>query len=272
MQRQYFLSKNGSHIGPYTFDDVLKRLSSQEHTWMDYVYDDSMQDWIVLMEHPQFTEKFNAGWARPTARPIQETGLRGAEIRAENPHREKAWYLLKEENNYGPFSVLDLVQMLQEKNLFEFDWVWKHGMRAWKRLAEVEEFKPENIRKLHGSADADLTEVFFRRRHARVRYGCSLIVHNNKSVFRGRSMELSEGGAGIVVENNEFEPGQSLYLHFQPGDGVPPFNAVCTIVSKKWVSEDNRNAAVKYGVRFNSLSQVARESIRDFTSGRKKAA
>lgn len=239
---------------------------------MDYVYDDTMQDWVVLMEHPQFTEKFNAGWARPSARPIQEHPTTHAEVRTENPYREKAWYLLKEENNYGPFSLLDLVQMLQEKNLYEFDWVWKHGMRAWRRLAEVDEFKAENIRQMHKHADADVAEIFFRRRHARVRYGCSLIIHDNKSVFRGRSLELSEGGAGVVIENSGFEPGQSLYLHFQPGDGVPPFNAVCTIVSKKWVSEDNRNPAVKYGVKFTSLSQATRESIRDFTNAKTKAA
>lgn len=270
MQRQYFLSRNGSHVGPYTFDDVLKRLSDREHTWTDYVYDDVLQDWIVLMEHPQFTERFNQGWARPAARPIPSS--QSASSGEENSHREKAWFLLKDENNYGPFSVLDIVQMLQEKSLYEFDWVWKHGMRAWKRLAEVDEFKPENIRSLRDSKLDDVSEVFFRRRYARVQYGCTLIVHNNKRIFRGKSLEISEGGAGIIVEHNDFEPGQSLYLHFQPGNGVPPFNAVCSVVSKKWVSEDNQNPSVKYGVKFTSLSQAVRESIRDFTNTRVKAA
>lgn len=230
LQKEFFLSKNGSHVGPFQFEDVLSRLADKEHTWMDYVYDEGAQDWIVLMEHPQFTEKFNSGWARHAAQPIEEP--RVTELLVENPHREKAWYLLKEENNYGPFSMLDIVQMLQKKSVHEFDWVWKHGMRSWKRLSEVSEFCSENIQQLHNQADDDVAEVFYRRRHARAKYGCSLIVHNQKTLFRAKAFEISEGGGGFYISNGDFEPGDKLYLHFQPGDGVPPFNSVCSVVSK----------------------------------------
>lgn len=270
MQKQFFLSKNGAHAGPYHFDEVLKKLEAQEHHWMDYVYDDGLQDWIMLMEHPQFTEKFNSGYARPAAKPIVKNP-KVVEIKPENRLREKEWFLLKDGNNYGPFSFLDLVQMLQEKALYEFDYVWHHGMTAWKRVADVAEFAPEKIRNLKNSGDADVSEIFFRRRHTRAQYGCSLIVHNNKSVFRGRTLEISEGGAGVVIENPALHPGQTIYLHFQPGDGVPPFNAVCTIVSKQHVSVPNEFSPVKYGVKFTSISQTVRESIRDFAE-RTKAA
>lgn len=271
MQKQFFLSKNGAHVGPYSFDEILRKLDVQEHHWMDYVYDDGAQDWIMLMEHPEFTEKFNSGYARPSAKPIQPN-QRVMEIRPENRLREKEWFLLKEGNNYGPFSALDLIQMLQEKALFEFDYVWHHGMPSWKRVADIAEFAPDRIRDLKNSGNTDVSEVFFRRRHSRALYGCSLIVHNSKSVFKGKSLEISEGGAGIVIENNALQPGQTIYLHFQPGDGVPPFNAVCTIVSKQHVESVREVPPVKYGVKFTSISQSARESIKDFTERQKMAA
>lgn len=271
MQKQFFLSKNGAHVGPYSFDDILKKLDGQEHNWMDYVYDDSAQDWIMLMEHPQFTDRFNSGHARPSAKPIF-MHPKVADPKPENRMKEKAWYLLKEGNNYGPFSMLDLVQMLQEKTLHEYDYVWNHGMTAWKRVAELQDFQPDRIRSLKNSADHDISEVFFRRRHTRAHYGCSLIVHNNKAVFRGHSLEISEGGAGIMIENPNLQTGQTVYLHFQPGDGVPPFNAVCSVVSKQWVQDAPPDGSpIKYGVKFTSISQATRESIRDFAE-KKRAA
>lgn len=271
MQKQFFLSKNGAHVGPYSYDEILKKVATKEHQWMDYVYDDASQDWIMLMEHPQFTEKFNAGHGRPATKPILNSAPR--EIKPESRLREKEWYILKEGNNYGPFSYLDLVQMLQEKTLFEFDYLWHHGMNAWKRVAEVAEFHPEKVRDLKKAGGVDVSEVFFRRRHARTQYGCSLIVHNNKTVFRGHSLEISEGGAGIMIENTDLHPGQTIYLHFQPGDGVPPFNAVCSVVSKQWVKEPSSpQAPVKYGVKFVSISQAVREQIRDFAEKHKLSA
>src|SRR5207253_697807 len=106
-----------------------------------------------------------------------------------------------------------------------------------------------------------------RRRHVRAKYGTTLIVHNSKNVFRGTTFEISAGGAGILIENPNLQPGQSLFLHFQPGDGVPPFNAVCQIVSKQYTKERfSSSVPVKYGVKFTTLSQSVRESIKNYAS------
>lgn len=269
-KKAFFLSLNGEQIGPFSAEQVLKKLETKEQAWTDYVYSESRQDWIMLMEHPEFTRSFNAGHGRPAAQAIPAVPT--FDLRPDHHLREKEWFLLKEGNNYGPFSKLDLVQMLQEKSLYEYDYVWHHGMNAWRRVAELPDFSPEKIRAMKESKDGDVSEVFFRRRHARARYGCSLLVHNSKTVFKGHSLEISEGGAGVVINNPVLQPGQTIYLHFQPGDGVPPFNAVCMIVSKQWIQETGENKPVKYGVKFTSISQPVRESIRDYAMKNGKAA
>lgn len=267
MQRQFILAKNGDHVGPFAFEDVLAKLHSGEVQWMDYVYDDASHDWVMLMEHPQFTEQFNLGHARPSAKPI--IMVAEAPSPEVGPVSDKAWYLLREGNNFGPFSVLDVVHMLQEKTLFEFDFIWQKGMATWKRIAEIPEFNADKIRALKTAPEAEASEVFFRRRHARARYGCSIIVHDHKKLFKGHSLEISEGGAGIAVQSGDFKPGQSLYLHFKPGDEVPPFNALCTIVSKQWRSE--KESEMRYGVKFDGISLNVRQSIRDFAEKKTKA-
>jgi len=266
MQKTFYISKNGAHAGPYSKEVVIQKIQDHEHTWLDYVYDESSQDWILVMEHPQFTAQFNASLGKQMAK-------------SENPklkdfeHKEKAWYILKEGNNYGPFSKLEIVQMLQEKALYEYDFIWHQKMPSWKRVAEVGEFTADEIRNLKESLTSELSEVFFRRRHLRARYGCSLIVHNNKSVFRGQSLEISAGGAGLMIENSDLNPGQTLFLHFQPGDGVPPFNAVCMIVSKQFLKDTNGvHSPMKYGVKFTSISTSVREHIKEFAQQTQKAA
>lgn len=259
MAKQYYLSNNGTHIGPYSVETVLKKIESKEHQWTDYVFDEALGDWIMLLEHPEFSVKLSS---KPATRPA------GASLHADMKDRE--WFLLKEGNNYGPFCKLEVVQMLQEKTLFEYDYIWHAKLPNWKRVAEVPDFSPENMRSLRNSPEPGLAEVFFRRRHARASYGASLIVHNNKAVFRGQTLEISAGGAGILIDNPHLQPGQSLFLHFQPGDGVPPFNAVCQIVSKQFVTDDRavEGERIKYGVKFTTLSQSARESIKTYTAAR----
>ncbi len=267
MQTLFYVSLNGGHVGPYSVDTIVKKIEDGEHLWTDYVFCEAKGDWTVVMEHPSFSDRFKNSPVKSPS-PVSESTVISAPAPAKQDEKfkEKAWYILKEGNNYGPFSKLELVQMLQEKTLFEYDYIWHTKLNAWKRVAEIEEYSPESIRAMKESGVSEVAEVFFRRRHARASYGCSLIVHNNKTVFKGRSMEISSGGAGILIDNPNLQPGQNLFLHFQPGDGVPPFNAVCTVVSKQTV-KDTKSAfdSVKYGVKFTSISQSVRESIRQFT-------
>ncbi len=254
MQKQYFLSFEGSHIGPYTVDAIIKRIDAKKTTWTDYVYDDKTGEWVMLLEHPEFASKNFP--KKPVSAPTQSTTAKP---------KDKEWFILREGNNYGPFSKVELVKMLQEKNLYEFDYAWSEGMSAWKHLAEISEFSVDSIRQLKNSNVLESDEVFFRRRHARAKYGTSLIVHNNKTVFKGKALEISAGGAGVVIETPDLKPGQQIFLHFQPGDGVPPFNAVCQIVSKQLVRSGSQQK-VRYGVKFTSISQHVKESIQSYTS------
>lgn len=266
MSKQYYLSDDGKHIGPFTSEVILQKIESHERQWTDYVYDDSLGDWVMLLEHPVFSVKLSEQPMRPVVMPEK---LESKSTAFKATMKDKEWFILKEGNNYGPFCQLDLLQMLQEKTLFEYDYVWHSKLPAWKRVAEVEDFSESNIRSLVESSDVDMSEIFFRRRHVRASYGASLIVHNSKTVFRGQALEISVGGAGVLIDNPNLQPGQSLFLHFQPGDGVPPFNAVCQIVSKKFVKEGPSTlGSVKYGVKFTTLNQSVRESIQNYTAAK----
>ncbi len=253
--QKFYISHEGRQLGPWEHAEILKKLNVNEIVWTDYLFDEGQNDWVLLMEHAQFAESFK------NHSQVKKAEEKKAEP-MKNVSKEKEWFTLKGENKYGPFSFVDVVKMLQEKSLFEFDFIWNNTMSAWKRVSEVQEFGAEKIKALKESGLAEVSEVFFRRRHARASYGASLVIHNNKTVWRGQSIELSSGGAGIIIENTELEPGQTLFLHFKAGDGVPPFNAICSVVSKNVMSGKKREA--KYGVKFTSISQTIQQAIKTY--------
>jgi hypothetical protein len=251
---KYFVAHLGIQKGPWTVEEIAEKLTQKSLMWNDYIYDEKNNDWILLLESPHFTNLFNSSFQTP---------IRAAAVpkAPHDPVRDRSWYILKQENNYGPFSQLEMIQMLQSKTLFEFDFIWRHGLDSWKRLAEVPEYGADRIKEIFDSMKAAPSttdkEIFFRRKHARAQYGSSLLLHDRKKLFKGESFEISAGGAGFTAHDVEFELEKQLYLHFKPSDQVPAFNAICKVVNRM---------GDKYGVQFLHVSAAAKEKISKFTT------
>ena len=251
---KYYIAQNGIQKGPWTLDAISEKLASKEVGWNDYIYDQKIEDWVLLLEFPILTQLFNKSFKNPIVEPKKTKNV-------DDSVKDRAWYILKQNNNYGPFSKHEMVQMLQSKTLFEYDFIWKKEQDSWKRLADVDEFAPDQIKSLYETWSKDRDgEVFYRRRHERAHYQGSLIIHDRKKIYKAHTFEISPGGAGLMFENTEFPLQQELHLHFRPSDQVPAFNATCKIVNK---------SGAKYGVQFTQISTGAKESISKFT---KKAA
>jgi PilZ domain-containing protein/uncharacterized protein DUF4339 len=172
------------------------------------------------------------------------------------------WYVLKGKNRFGPFMYVDMIRMLQEKSVFEFDFVWCQGLEAWKRIAEIPVFNADKIKHLFDHAKANDT-IFFRRHHPRKGYECQIIVHDNNRVWKGKAFDLSEGGAGVVIENAMILPGQNIYIHFKPGDISKPFNVLSEVVSKRYMKGiRDHETPVVYGIKFINIQKQDREAIR----------
>jgi hypothetical protein len=277
MQEKYYISHETQQMGPYSTDEIVSFVGQGTLSPLDYIYDESSQDWVTFLEHAALAEKVKA--LKPKAPPkVQTPELNSkvvkpsyadnkiAAVTGGNVYAQHEWYVLKGENKFGPFAYNDVVKMLQQGVVFEFDFAWHGGMPGWERLAEITAFSKEQMKNLKASAMPEISEVFFRRRYKRVKYGATILVHDNKKVWKGIGVEISEGGAGVIMENATVLPGQELYLHFKPGDGVPPFNAVCEVVSKQYVSEvSSPNASIRYGLKFKTVSAETQKLLKDYT-------
>jgi hypothetical protein len=253
--KKYFVAKEGIQKGPWTLDEITQNIQSKVLSWNDYIYDEKVNVWLFLFEFPSLTESFNRSFKNP----LQKTKT----ITNFDTYKDRVWYILKSNENYGPFTASEMVQMLQSRTLFEYDFVWRQDQSSWQRVSDVSEFKHEKIKELFEVSAQENTEIqktFFRRRFPRVEYKCELLIHDHQKVYSAQSIEISAGGASFKLDNVNFEVDDQVYLHFKPGGDVPAFNATCKIVSK---------SSNKYGVSFTNVSNSVKEQIVKYT---KKAA
>lgn len=252
----YYIASQGQQQGPFTLQEIEVKLTSHAINWHDYIYDNKAEDWVLLMEYAPFTVLFNSSFKTPLA-----------VVKNQNPVdsvKQRIWFVLKQNNNYGPFTKLDLIQMLQSKTLNEYDFIWHENMTTWKRLAEVNEFSVQEIKSIfekHSKKKDAADKVFFRRKYPRAKVDSLAIVHDKQKVYKSVGIEISEGGAGLRIENGQFEKDQQVYLHFKPAPEVPAFNAICKIVSIR---------GDVYGVQFLKVSAAAKTYISQYT--KKKTA
>jgi len=279
-QKKFFVNSNGQLVGPYELPTLLSKVDSGELKATDYMYLEAQDDWVLICTHPKFLATHQAAkpnplknQSAPVPREMGDSTAFGektvvAQARAKptavEPSKETdEWYVLKGKNRYGPFPYLDLLRMLQEKAVFEFDYVWHQGLETWKRIAEVPKFTAEAIREAMNAQEVLEAQVFFRRCHERAEYECPVIIHDNQRVWKGKSLQISEGGAGVLMENAMMLPGQNVYLHFKPSPHSKAFNVLCEIVSKRYVKGvKNKDAPLLYGIKFINIHKQDREAIK----------
>ena len=274
-QSEFYVSKGEVTLGPWSIDQVAEKLSLAEIAATDFIYDDLKADWIPLMECEALKTLLNR--AKPKAPPPARQ--KPAKPMANNEQSQKQslksiptahtseqlspsspmngapevvaeWYVLKGANRYGPLTYLGVLRGLQEKTVYDFDFIWKDGMETWMRVADHEDFTPERIRTLVSQAERD-ESVFFARKYPRVSYDCDVIVNDERNAWLAKTYEASPGGTGLIIENAMLMPGQILRLHFSSTAELPAFNALCEIVGKQFSKEARgKKAKVKYAVRF----------------------
>lgn len=270
---KYRVSVEGSEHSELDLNQIVNRLLEKTLSPTDCIFDSENDEWIPIVENEEVMSRFksavrnmksshNSNKQMSSSDEVQPTDFSSLK---DNPMLTE-WYILKGENKFGPFQYSEVIKMLQEKIVFEFDFAWQNGMSAWTRIAQIENFRPEHIKKLQGSLMPEIKNVFFRRKHPRIPFECEVVVHDNVNVWSGKAIELSEGGAGLIMENSLILPGQKLYMHFKSGANFPAFNAICEVVSKKYMDGvKKKEVPVCYGVKFTSLSEEAFSHLQKYT-------
>lgn len=163
---------------------------------------------------------------------------------------KKIWFILKEVKNYGPFSCVEMMQMLENKLVFEHDSIWREGLGGWHSLAEVFEFSQIGIagfyREYSPETQIDKTKLY-RRRHSRVPVTATVTVLASKNSYAALCLDVSKGGARLMIDRVTFKPGNTIEVCFKPSEDISAFTAQCKVV--------NKNSNI-YGVEYIQVKGV----------------
>ena len=247
----FYISRQGRQEGPHSLELIEDKLKTDYLTPNDYIYDSKTNEWLLISRF-KLTQEI-------CQKLVKKNGLsQSLEMIPINNN----WYLLKGENQSGPYPYIEIVQMLEDKKVFEYDYVWSPAMTSWERISECESFETEKLKPFLKNQNSKCP-VQFRRKEARVEIGVSLVIHNNKKLINGNSFELSATGASIGISGNEFSLGELLVVHFRPSKLVPAFNVHCEVISHTKILSENSIEKYRIGVRFLKINNDAKTVIRE---------
>ena len=63
----------------------------------------------------------------------------------ESPPGEDQWYVLIDQQNYGPLRLGHLKQLVEQRRLLADDWVWKPGLDSWVAAADISDLFAASI-------------------------------------------------------------------------------------------------------------------------------
>lgn len=246
-------------IGRLTVAEILSRVERRELDSFDHIYDEEKLDWVAIASHPVF-ERHTEFWERLRKELVQEA--RGG---GEPSNSADEWFVLKGDHRFGPFEYLELVRLTQEKSLQDWDYVWNKSLPKWARIAILPEFQPDAIKKLRVALNeklgGTLNEIFFRRRYARASFDGSILVHNHKKLFKGKSHELSAGGMSLTLQEGELNISDKVHVHIKPSKETPAFNTSCEVMSRRVLHSGDANSPIIYGMKFLELEKSVRSQL-----------
>lgn len=174
---------------------------------------------------------------------------------------------MKNDQHDGPYADLEVISMLQNKQLHRFHFVWASHMEFWTAIADLPEFSEEKIS--HAAEQSKSSEVFKKRNHQRFPCSLSIYAHDNLRLCQGFCNNLSQGGALIRVNNPFFIPGDKLQIHYRSSTATDnissPFNTTAEVLTKQFSKlRIQHNTELNYAIKFLNLPSKGLQQIQNW--------
>lgn len=180
------------------------------------------------------------------------------------------WHVLKGEAKYGPYTYEDMIQMMQNKMLFGFDYAWSPHLETWTTMSELPEFSADRLSRLaEKHVDSD---VFSRRATERVMVSLPVLCHDNSRTWKGVCENLSNGGCLILMENPLLLPGHLITVHFRAQKaGDMAFNCTAEILTKRLTKQRiQHDTGLHYALKFVQVLSAGEAQVKQWVQENSK--
>lgn len=171
---------------------------------------------------------------------------------------EKKWYYMSSNEPQGPLCHIDLVKKLQDKDIFDYQYVWAPHYEEWKMFCEAEEFSKKYIQWVYDNLFEKNGQFYFNRRNStRKKVTCEVNGHNSAIFMTGHTESLSMNGCEVEFDYPLLQVHDQITVHcVYPQDLNLHFNALCQVLQKKYTPRKfHQKMKVKYILKFLDKSE-----------------
>jgi len=188
--------------------------------------------------------------------------MKSLETSDKNQELQKIWFYMRNNEQVGPFSYDEMIGLMQNQIVYDFDYCWAPQLTNWTRLADTQEFQKSTL-KLYYDKQA---EVFQKRQLPRIETSIPLFVTRDGQMWRGEIGSISEKGCSINSLDAYSKPGDEIQLHLAFYDSeIDSFNVKGKIISKQFTEIKNiKNQSFKYVVLFTEIPKFGTEQIKQW--------
>jgi hypothetical protein len=183
----------------------------------------------------------------------------------------KDWYILKAQQKFGPYSYEDMISMKQNKQLYDFDYVWKMGFKVWMPVALVDDLSLNRFLQWLSESPKNSSHLL-QRKTKRILHTTPVNIHNNISLWKGHTDSISINGALVTMNNPFILPGQDVHIHFESARPTDiAFSVTGEIVGKKYSTQRLKySSPLQYIVRFTHKDAGAEFQIQEWIDEKKE--
>ncbi|MEI6397969.1 MAG: PilZ domain-containing protein [Pseudomonadota bacterium] len=158
---------------------------------------------------------------------------------------EQNWFVYQGNQQLGPFSTAQVIQMLDSKMIAQDAYLFKAGWKDWRPIEDCNE-------ELGLKTSAASPSSAERRSAApRATMQGRVIVHNNGQLIIGSGVNISSSGIFVETQEQIFTVGEKLKLSVRIDGFVKSFNVFARVVR---FNSDPRNP-VGFGLSFEGLDK-----------------
>ncbi|GIL18580.1 MAG: hypothetical protein BroJett040_23310 [Oligoflexia bacterium] len=174
------------------------------------------------------------------------------------------WHVLKGDTQFGPYTYSEMIQMLQNKVIYGFDYAWSPHLEGWTNLSDLPEFSEDRLHRIVEKSKG--SEVFQQRKHERAQCSKQVYIHDDQKFWSGELQSLSQGGGSILMDNPLLLPGDIVTIHFRKQNAEDTaFNARVEILTKKMIKQKiQHDSKIQYAVKFIETTEAGDKQVQSW--------
>lgn len=191
------------------------------------------------------------------------------EFLREEDAKLKHWYTKVNNRETGPYRYVELLLMINNKDITENDFVTFRGSGGWKPLSDFDNFLPGNVKNSLEEQNVDpedSADIHFRRA-MRVPLKNEVLLVGGEYCFKSMCMDVSTGGCLLKVSRGKIRLDSNVKIHIyeDKNKNFPSFNFIgeaVRVFSADKVEEDS-NLYDLVGIKFLETAHYKKSELRE---------